>query len=128
MAGCVLRAWGANFQPETFLDGSSLQPGNVFRKGARKSETRTWETSGLTVIVSEASDDFARQVTDATEFLKSNGVELRRLQASAGLDGLSLDFGVNRRDGFLQSHLFPPELIREAAEYSMALELSIYGS
>jgi hypothetical protein len=79
-------------------------------------------------VVSEASDDFAQQITDALEFLKSNGAELRRLQASAGLDGLSLDFGVNRKDVFLQSHFFPLELISLAAEYSMALEVSMYAS
>jgi hypothetical protein len=128
MAGCVLRAWGDNFQPENFLGGSSLEPCNVFHKGARKSESCTWDTSGLTVVVSEASDDFARQVADAIEFLKSHGAELRQLQGNVGLDGLSLDFGVNRRNGFLQSQTFPPELICLAAEYSMALEVSIYGS
>jgi len=128
MGGCVLRAWGDAFQPEYFLRGSSIEPCNVFTKGARKSEGRTWETSGLTVVVSEATDDFAQQVSDALAFLNSNPSELRRLQTSVGLDGLSLDFGVNRKDGFLQSQLFPSELVSLAAEYSMALEVSIYGS
>ncbi|HEY5884078.1 MAG TPA: hypothetical protein VIT88_05290 [Pyrinomonadaceae bacterium] len=125
--GCVLRAWGDNFQPETFLDGSSLQPCNVFHKGTRKSASRTWNTSGITVVVSEA-DGFARQVTEAIEFLKSNGMELQQLQGSVGLGGLSLDFGVDRKNGVLQSHRFPAELVSLAAEYSMALEVSIYGS
>lgn len=126
-AGCVLRAGGDNFQPETFLDGSSLQPCNVFHKGATKSASRTWDTSGITVVVSEA-DSFQRQVTDAIEFLKSNGMELQKLLGSVGLEKLSLDFGVDRKNGFLQSHLFPAELVSLAAEYSMALEVSIYGS
>lgn len=128
MGGCVLRAWGDDFQPESFLNGSSLEPCNVFTKGARKSAGRTWETSGLTVVVSEANDDFAQQVSDALAFLNSNTSELRRLQTSIGLDGLSLDFGVNRRNGFLQSQLLPAELVFLAAKYSMALEVSIYGS
>ena len=128
MGGCVLRAWGDDFQPELFLNGSSLEPCNVFIKGGRKSEGRTWETSGLTVVVSDASDDFARQVSDAIAFLNSNASELRRLQTSVGLDGLSLDFGINRKNGFLQSQLFPSELVSLAAEYSIALEVSIYGS
>ena len=126
-AGCVLRAWGDNFQPEPFLDGSSLQPCNVFHKGARKSASRTWDTSGITVVVSEANG-FARQVTDAIEFLKSNGMELQRLHGNVGVDGLSLDFGVDQKNGFLQSHLFPAELVSLAAEYSMTLEVSVYGS
>jgi hypothetical protein len=126
-AGCVLRASGDNFHPETFLDGSSLQPCNVFHKGSSKSASRTWDTSGITVVVSEA-DGFAQQVTDAIEFLKSNGMELQRLHGSVGLDGLSLDFGVDRKNGFVQCHLFPTELVSLAAQYSMALEVSIYGS
>ena len=128
MAGCVLRAWDDGFQPETFLHGSSLEPCNIFRKGARRSESSTWDTSGITVVVSEASDDFAKQVVDAIEFLKAKRTELLWLQGSAGLEGMSLDFGVNRRNGFLQSHAFPPELARLAGELSMALELSIYGT
>jgi phosphatidate phosphatase PAH1 len=127
MTGCVLRAQGDSFTPETFLGESSFTVCNVFHKGDRKSESRRWETSGLTALVSD-SDDFAQQVTDAIDFLKSNGPELRRLQVSVGLDALSLDFGVNGKNAFLQSHLFPPELISLAAEYSMALEVSIYGS
>ena len=78
--------------------------------------------------MSEASDNFARQVTDAMLFLKSNASELQRLKASVGLDGLSLDFGVDRKNGFLQSQLFPSELVSLAAKYSMALEVSIYES
>jgi hypothetical protein len=127
MAGCVLRPCGDNFQPEIFLGGSSWKPCNVFHKGDRKSESRTWDTPGLTVLVSDA-DDFARQVTDAIEFLKSNDSEFHRLQTSAGLDGLSLDFGVDRKNGFVQSQLFPTELVCLAGQYSLALEVSIYGS
>ena len=126
MAGCVLRAWGDDFAPEEFLRHSSLEPCNVFRKGARKSEDHTWNTSGLTVVVSE-SNDFARQVVDAVVFLKSNREDLSHLKGSVGVEGTSLDFGVNGRDGFLQSYYFPPELIHLAAEFSMALDLSIYN-
>jgi hypothetical protein len=126
MAGCVLRAWGDNFTPETFLGRSSQTVCNVFHKGDRKSKARTWETSGLTVLVSDA-DNFAQQVTDAIEFLNSNGPELKRLHGSVGLDGLSIDFGVDQKNGLLRSHFFPRELVSLAAEYSMALEVSIYG-
>ncbi|MCU1268183.1 MAG: hypothetical protein JWM21_4501 [Acidobacteria bacterium] len=126
MGGCVLRAWGDDFQPELFLAGSSLEPCNVFTKGARKSESRAWDTSGLTVLVSDDSDNFKHQVNDAIEFQTSNRLEIRRLKSSLGIDGLSLDFGVNRKNGFLQSQLFPAELVSLAAKYSMALEVSIY--
>lgn len=128
MGGCVLRAWGDDFQPESFLAGSPLEPCNVFTKGTRKSEGRTWDTSGLTVLVSDDSDNFKHQVNDAIEFLTSNRLELQRLKSSVGIDGLSLDFGVSGKNGFWQRHLFPPELISLAAEYALALEVSIYAS
>jgi hypothetical protein len=81
----------------------------------------------MTVVVSEASDDFAQQVVDAIEFLRLKRPELLLLDASHGLDGISLDFGVSRKKGFLQSHFFPPELIHLAGEFRIALEVSIYG-
>jgi hypothetical protein len=127
MPGCVLRVAGNQFQPERFLSESTLVPCNVFRKGERKSESRLWDTSGVTVVVSEWSDDFPQQVSDTIEFLKSNRAELLRLKESHGVENMSLDFGVNRKTGFLQSHLFPSELVHLSGEFGMALEVSIYG-
>ena len=86
------------------------------------------ETSGLTVLVSEACDSFVQQLADAVVILKSNRPELRRLHATAGLDGLSLDFGVTATNGFLENYFFPSELISLAAEYAMSLQVSIYAS
>ena len=127
MPGCVLRASGEQFQPETFLSESTLVPCNVFRKGERKSESRLWDTSGVTVLVSERSDNFPKQASDAIEFLKSNRTELLRLKESHGIEHMSLDFGVNSKNGFVQSHLFPSDLVKTAGEFGMALEVSIYG-
>jgi len=128
MGDCVLRAWGDDFRPELFLAGSSLEPCNVFTKGTRKSEDRAWDTSGLTVLISDDSYDFKHQVNDAIEFLTSNRLEIQRLKSRVGIDGLSLDFGVSETKGFCQNHFFPPELISLAAEYPLALEVSIYAS
>ena len=127
MAGCVLRATGDHFQPEWFLSESTLAPCNVFRKGEHKSASSVWDTSGITVVVSEAQESFSQQVSDAIEFLRSNRAELLRLKGSRGLEDLSLDFGLSRKNGFLQSHLFPSDLIHMAGELGMALEVSIYG-
>jgi hypothetical protein len=125
--GCVLRASGAHFDPEQFLSDSPLVPCNVFRKDERKSETRTWDTSGITILVSEAGP-FLQQVAEAIDFLRSNRTELLRLKESPGLEDISLDFGVDRKNGFLQSHLFPSELISVCSEFGMGLEVSIYGT
>ena len=128
MPGCVLRAIGGGFQVERFLEESSLLPCNVFRKGERKSDNRLWETSGLTVLVSDSSgDEFALQIKDAIEFLRANRDELSRLRGFDGLEEMALDFGVNRNNGFLQSNFFPAELIALACDLEMGIELSVYG-
>jgi hypothetical protein len=128
MAGSVLRATGDNFQAEKFLEDSTLAPCNIFRKGQPKANNRVWETSGITVIISNAcGDDLVQQIHDAIEFLKSNRNEVSRLRGFSGVEAVELDFGVYRKNGFLQSNVFPPELIALAGELGMGIELSIYG-
>jgi hypothetical protein len=128
MPGCVLRVSGDVFQSDDFLAGSSLTPCNVFRKGEPKAKERVWETSGITISVSDASgDDFVEQIKDAIRFLRVNENELARLRDHPGLEAMSLDFGVNRKGGFLQSSFFPPDLVSLAASLGVGIELSIYG-
>jgi hypothetical protein len=128
MPGCVLRVWGSAFEPESFLTSSSLTPCNVFRKGEPKAKERVWETSGMTISVSDVSgDNFVEQVQDAIQFLKVYENELARLIKHSGVEEMSLDFGVNRKDGFLQTSFFPPDLISLAALLGIGIELSIYG-
>jgi hypothetical protein len=128
MPGCVLRASGDFFDPKLFLNDSALAPGNVFQKGERKAQDRSWTTSGFTVVVSEASgDDLAEQIQDAIEFLRVHNEEVVRLRRFEGLDGVDLDFGVNRKNGFLQSSYLPPELVTLAGALGVGIEISIYG-
>lgn len=126
-SSCVLRATGDNFQFSDFLRDSTFEPCNVFRKGERKSASSVWETSGITVDVS-SEDDFSAQVEDAIVFLETNRAEMLRLKQFAGLEELSLDFGVNGKDSFLQSYLFPFKLIHLASEFVLELEVSIYAT
>ena len=128
MPGCVLRASGDYFEPQRFLDDSAFLPCNVFRKGERKAQNRSWTSSGFTVVVSEASgDDLAQQIQDAIEFLRMHGEEIVRLRRFEGLDDVDLDFGVNRKNGFLQSSYLPPELVTLAGALGVGVEISIYG-
>jgi hypothetical protein len=53
--------------------------------------------------------------------------EIARLLRVEGVDGVDLDFGVNRKNGFLQSSRLPPELLRLAGEVGVGVEVSIYG-
>ena len=127
MAGCVLRATGEIFETGIFLEGSRFEPCNVFCKGERKTKSSVWETSGFTLVVSEADGkDFEQQIKDAITFLKQNKAELLRLRSFVGIEGMSFDFGVYRNNEFIQSYFFPPLLISLAGEAEIALELSIY--
>jgi hypothetical protein len=129
MPGCVLRASGDHFDAQAFLRESLFVPCNVFQKGTPKSLSRWWTTSGFTVVVSEASgDDLEHQIQDALEFLRVHKEEIARLISFEALDAVDLDFGVNRKDGFLQSSYLPSELIRLASALGVGIEISIYGS
>ena len=87
MPGCVLRATGDAFQPESFLAYSSFSPCNVFHKGEYKAKERVWDTSGMAIVVSEPSDDsFVQQIQDAVRFLKLNKDQLARLRNHSGLE------------------------------------------
>src|SRR5205085_10962622 len=124
----VLRASGDFFIPQSFLRDSIFQPCNVFLKGERRSESSVWDTSGITVPISEAElDDFEKQANDCVEFLRTNRDELFRLKAFEGIDDLRLDFGVARRKVFAQFQRFPSQLVELAGELGMGIDLSIYG-
>ena len=126
-SSCMLRATGDNFQPSDFLRDSTFEPCNIFRKGERKSASSVWDTSGITVDVS-SEDEFSAQVRDAVTFLETNRAELLRLKQIAGLEEMSLDFGVNERNSFLQSYFFPLKIIHLASEFELELEVSIYAT
>jgi hypothetical protein len=128
MSGCVLRASGDRFHPHEFLNESAFVPCNVFLKGERKAKDRVWDSSGFTVVVSEASgDNFAEQIQDTVGFLREHREELARLLKCDGLEMVQFDFGVSRKSGFLQSSYFPPELLTLVGTLGIGIELSIYG-
>ena len=128
MPGCVLRASGDEFAPREFLNQSSFKVWNVFLLGERRGASSVWTTSGFTAEVSSASgDEFEKQIKDALEFLDRYRDELKRLVDMPGLTELRLDFGVNRKDVFVQSIYWPPELLRVAGSLRVGIEVSIYG-
>jgi hypothetical protein len=133
---CVLRASGAEFEPDAFLEGSSLEPTKVHKKGEprllrSKPDGPNHERSGITVAVSDASwSDLSAQVADAERFLEDYAAEIERLAHAPGVACLVLDFPIESRiDGssvVAQSDRFPASLVRLAGQLGLALELSIY--
>lgn len=129
MPGCVLRASGDEFVPADFLSQSFFNPCNVFLINERRGSSSVWPTSGFTVDVSSTSgDEIEKQIEDALEFLNRYRDELTRLFDMPGLTDLRLDFGVNRKNVFVQSSYFPPALLNVAASLNVGIEISIYGN
>jgi hypothetical protein len=125
-SSCVLRATGKNFQPSDFLQDSIFQPCHVFHKNEPKSASSVWDTSGITLDIS-SKNEFSEQVRDAIIFIETNQVEFLRLKQFKGIEEFSLDFGVNKKDSFLESYLFPLQLLNLASKFKLELELSIYN-
>lgn len=128
----VLRAYGNDFDVDAFLVGSTLPVCTVVRRGepvfpATQPNGRQHERSGLHVSVSDAGfDEFPRQAAEAAEFLHAEFEQVRRLYEWPGVEGVTLDFGVERRDVAVQCVTLPPALVRVAGSLGLAIEVSQY--
>jgi len=133
---CVLRADGAEFQPEAFLKSSSLLPCAVYQRGEAKFRSKPdgpkRESSGFHVDVSDADwDRLGRQVEHAMHFLSQHRPELERLVQFPGVESIELDFPLDARVGdscWMQSDTFPAALAKLAGELGIDLTFSIYAS
>jgi hypothetical protein len=127
---CILRASGPLFDVDEFLRYSPFAPTKVFHKGELRSphpSSKTAETSGSNLVVSPAGfDDLPRQIADAMEFLNQHKQELSRLATFPGVEGVTLDFGIPRREVVAQFDRFPPRLLALAGSLGVGIELSHY--
>ncbi len=130
----VLRAFGSDFDVNAFLVGCTLPVCAVKRRGepvypTSQPDGRRHTQSSVNVTVSDAEfDDLPRQVADAIEFLRTEAVQVRRLCAFPGIDGATLDFGIERRDVAVQCNHLSPELVRLAGLLGLGIELTQYWS
>ena len=129
---CMLRVGGDSLDLDSLLESTSLVPNNTWRKGdyrIKDSPKRgVCDTSGASFIVSDADfDAFETQKEDAITFLIANANSLHTLLSFSGVDGSSLDFGVDWSDPYVvQSYSFPAKLISLAGELHLELEISVY--
>jgi len=128
---CVLRAHGESFQVREFLEKSFLQPDTVYEKGdpivTSKQNGSRQPSSGFTVFVSQAGfSDLEGQIREATSFLDEYEDELRRLGSFAGVEGMSLDFGVQWREASVQTDVFPADLLWRAGALDIWLAVTHY--
>lgn len=70
--------------------------------------------------------EFPRQVAEATAFLRAEWEQVQRLCEWPGVEGVTLDFGIERRDVAVQCDRLPAELVRLAGVLGLAIELSQY--
>jgi hypothetical protein len=128
----ILRAYGDHFNVDAFLAGCTLPVCAVKRRGepifrVSKPDGKRHPQSGVHVVASDADfHEFLRSVEEAILFLKVNGEEVRRLCEFPGVEGVTLDFGVARRDTYTQSDRLPAELVSLAGSMGLAIELSHY--
>jgi hypothetical protein len=112
----VLRAYGADFDVEAFLVGCTLPICAVKRSDEpvfpkSQPDGRRHARSGVHVTVSDADfDNLPAQVADTIKFLRSNTQQLERLTQWQGIETMSLDFAINRRDLAVQCDTLPSEL------------------
>lgn len=127
--GCVLRAYGSEFQVDRFLEGSSLTPYEIYRKGElRSTKQEMHDGSGLKIEVSTAEfEDLQKQVADAIAFLKNNRKELEKLCSYPGVEGASLDFALTKREVFCQYDTLPAELLHLAGSVGLDIDLSQFA-
>ena len=126
---CVLRASGADFDVDTFLNGSSLDALTVFRRGELQftGSKIVSQYSGMNISVSTREfSDLKGQIEDAVRFLSKHEEELRRLRDSQGLERMDLDFGIEERRAIFQSDSFPPDLLSLLGDSGIGLVVSRY--
>jgi hypothetical protein len=133
---CVLRAWGKNFDVETFLQKSKLKPIAIWKRGQkfkRKIRGRkSHRDSGFNCEVSEKDfDQFNAQIRDAIDFMKFLKKDLKRLTAFPGVEKAGLDFGITNRalsdkKILVQSDAFPAELAKLAGSLGLDIAMTLY--
>ena len=129
---CVLRVSGKHFDARAYARRSRLPIASVHVRGEpRLPRTRPkgekYDSSGVTIDVSGAGvENLKRQIRDAIKFLAEQRSLLRGLRRVAGVETLTLDFGVADRAVAAQFDYFPPELIAAAGSLGIGFEISRY--
>ncbi len=129
---CILRVSGRQFASRSYAQRTTLPVVKVYVRGEprlprSRPNGKNHTTSGVNIEVSGADfTNFKRQVRDAVSFLTRHRPALRRLARIAGVEELTLDFGLADRDVAAQFDYFPPELITAAGSLGIGIEIARY--
>lgn len=135
MPGCVLRISGEEFNPDKFLEMSTLVPYKVMHRGDQvcpvgPRSDQVFEYGGFKCDVSEIDGNLEGQIADAIRFLKENRADLQKLRTETSVQSRWLDFGIDcridRRKVVVQGEYLPIELIKLCGELDIEIGISIY--
>ena len=122
-----------DFDVDAFWAASPWQEytDEVYHRGTptNHSTKPLFEQSGFCFGISDYEEHgLEQQIQDSIEFLTEDRTELERLAAFPGVDEMVLNIGLFWwSDTICQTHELPPELLRLAGEFGVAVALSIYG-
>src|SRR3954467_7910689 len=97
---CYLRVFGDEFDVVGYLKASEFEDVYHFIKGQSKTpnsapKRNKYTTSGVTITASNAEqEDFAGQITESIQFLKTKKKDIERLLQFPGVESAKLDFGI----------------------------------
>jgi hypothetical protein len=81
----------------------------------------------VTIAVCDAQlEDLPGQIDETIAFLTVNEQQIQALRLFPGVEDLTLDFWILRRDVYAQFDRLPPELVRLAGSLGLGIELSQY--
>ena len=132
---CILTIRGKNFDVDTFVDKSKLNPYKKSYKGQPRFKTKPdgekLSFSLLSIETSKADfNNLQMQIADTINFLRRNKNKLAHIASTEGIDNAILDFGIDlridRKNVLYQSDKFPSKLLKLAGDLGLDIELSIY--
>ncbi|HEX8658707.1 MAG TPA: hypothetical protein VF690_14270 [Hymenobacter sp.] len=131
---CQLRFSAQNFDVDSYLLTSKLNPQEVFREGEYKQtalESWVTECSGFCVEASSAGfNDFRSQIIDAGKFIWRHMAELEALGKKEEKVTFLFDFGLTttlfEEDVWIQTFHFPTEFLTLLSRIGADLEISSY--
>jgi hypothetical protein len=127
---CILRISGETLDIDSLLSQCPLAADRSWKKGEPRSlNGKLNSDSGANFIASEVDfDEFERQVTEATEFLKLHTAHIAQIVAFPGVQNAVLDFGVSLKERYVAQYSYlPPKLIQLAASAGIGIEISHYA-
>lgn len=129
---CILRVWGEDLDVDALASSFPLTPYRLDRRGERRapgSRVNTAvhaDTCAHYVVSDRDLAPLPLQAGDAARFLSEHQVTLLAITRFPGVEGGTLDFGVEWRHGFVHSDVLPAELVSLAGAIGLAIELSHY--